>query len=265
MRFVRILLVAAAIYAGIGAMMFALQRSLLYFPDPTPMDPARAGLPQAASETVATADGERIVLWWVAPRDATKPVYLYLHGNGANMMVRGQRFARLISDGAGLMAVSWRGYGGSSGSPTEAGLTLDAEAAYAALAGRVPPARIVVFGESLGTAVATRVAAERPVAALVLDSAFTSAVDIGARAYPFLPVRQLMLDRFEAELAAPRVRAPVFQTHCRGDPVTPLDLAERQHALFAGRKRFVGLEGRCHPAPIERFEWDLRAFLARPG
>jgi pimeloyl-ACP methyl ester carboxylesterase len=258
----RVLFVTASIYVGVCVIMFVMQRSLQYFPDARAMSPAAEGLTRATSETLTTPDGERIIVWWSPPADATRPVFLYLHGNGANLVARARRFERLSANGTGLMAVSWRGYGGSTGSPTESGLVTDAHTAYAELARRVDPRRIVIFGESLGSTVAVKLAAQVPVAALVLDSSFTSALDVAMGAYPFLPVSLLMRDQFRADLAAPQVTVPVLQIHCRPDPVTPFALAERLNELLAGRRPIVALDGACHPAPVSRFEEPLHAFLA---
>jgi hypothetical protein len=195
------------------------------------------------------------------PRHEGVPVYLYLHGNGANLATRDRRLAWLTEGGAGLLAVSWRGYGGSSGRPHEAGLLTDARTAYRTLAARVDPARIVIFGESLGTTVAVMLAAEVPVAALVLDSSFASALDIAQGSYPWLPVRWLLRDTYRADLAAPRVRVPVLQVHCRDDPVTPLASAQRLQARLPGRRPLVMVEGRCHTPRIAEFEPALRRFV----
>lgn len=270
MRFLRRLtLVLALSYIGICALMFFVQRSLQYHPDASPMNPLLVSLPRAASETVTTSDGEKIIMWWIAPRDvngvlaSNAPVYLYFHGNGANLHARAARFAKLTESGAGLLAVSWRGYGGSSGSPTEAGLRLDARAAYDALVNtkRVNANRIVMFGESLGTTVATILAAEVPSAALALDSSFDSALDVAQRAYPWLPVRYLLLDTYRADLAAPNVRVPVQQFHCSDDFVTPLASAQALHARFANARKLYVIEGRCHVPEVARFSGALNSFI----
>lgn len=244
--------------------MFVLQRSLQYFPDSSPMDPAAAGLPQARTESLGTPDGERLVAWWVAPRDERAPVYLYLHGNGAHLHARAARFAGLVADGAGLLAPSWRGYGGSSGRPTEAGLRLDAQSAYDALRERgVAPERIVLYGESLGSTLAVMLAAERPVRALLLDSAFASALEVASSAYPWLPVRWLLRDTYRADLVAPRVTVPVFQVHCTDDPVTPIDSALALHARLPGAWPLQRVEGRCHVPPLASYDAARVAFLER--
>jgi uncharacterized protein len=123
------------------------------------------------------------------------------------------RFRDLIDDGSGLVALSYRGCGGSSGRPTEKGLIEDARAAYAFAVARYPAERLVFWGESLGTALAIAMAAENTVGCLVLEAPFTSAVDVGAQHYWFVPVRLLMKDQFRSDLRAGKVTAPVLVVH----------------------------------------------------
>lgn len=259
----RILVVIALSYLGLCAVMFFMQRSMQYRPNPSPMNPASVSLPQAHQSTIETSDGERIVTWWIAPKDAAKPVFLYLHGNGASLHNRAARFAKLTDSGAGLLAVSYRGYGGSTGTPTERGIMIDARAAYDSLvkAQRLEASRIVLFGESLGTTVATMLAAEVPVAALFLDSSFDSALDVAARAYPWLPVRWLLRDPFRADLAAAKVSVPVQQVHCGDDPVTPLGSAELLTKRFTAAKPIHVLQKRCHVPPIDDYMAVLSGFV----
>lgn len=249
-------------YGVLCAVMFFKQRSLQYHPDGRPV-PLPADLQSRGQALwLDTADGERLAAWWLPPQGDKAPVFLYLHGNSAHLGPRAVRLGRLAAGGAGVLALSWRGYGGSSGEPHEAGLMTDARTAYGWLAARVPSARVVLFGESLGTAVAVMLAAEQPVAALVLDSSFASALEVAQDAYPWLPVSWLMLDTYRADLAAPKVSAPVLQVHCRVDPVTPLRSAERLNALLPGQRPIQHVEEVCHTPPLDRFEPTLRRFVA---
>lgn len=242
-------------YLLLCALMFVVQRRLQYYPVAEATDPlAASGLAAAQVETLATPDGERLVVWWVPPRDATQPVYLYLHGNGGRLQNRAQRFAHLVADGAGLYAVSWRGYGGSTGTPSEAGLMTDARAAHAELLRRSRADRIVLYGESLGTTVAVMLAAEAPVRALLLDSSFDSALALARDAYPWLPVSLLLRDRFRADLAAPRVQVPVLQVHCSDDPVTPLASAQALHSRLTRAQPIALVDGACHVPSLARYE-----------
>jgi pimeloyl-ACP methyl ester carboxylesterase len=262
-RPLRWLAAGAAVYLAVCALMFTLQHRLQYRPNPAPMDTAAAALPGLEVQALDTADGERLVAWWHPPRDARSPVVLYLHGNGANLAARMGRLRWLAQQGAGFLALSWRGYGGSTGTPSEAGLMTDARTAWAALAQRVAPERIVVFGESLGTTVAVMLAAEVPAAAVVLDSGFASVLDVASARYFWLPVPWLLREPFRADLAAPRVRVPVLQVHCRDDPVTPTASALRLHALLPQAAPMVVVDGRCHTPSLLRFEAPLREFLER--
>jgi fermentation-respiration switch protein FrsA (DUF1100 family) len=144
------------------------------------------------------------------------------------------------------VALSYRGYGGSSGRPSESGLLADAGAAYAFALARYPAERIVLWGESLGTGVAVALAAEKPVARVILESPFSSAVDIAARRYWFVPVRWLMKDQFRSDLRVGKVAAPVLVLHGERDNVVPIALGERLYALVNAPKRFVRFPGAGH-------------------
>src|SRR5262249_58512621 len=153
-----------------------------------------------------------------------RPVLLYSHGNGGPLRGGVVRSRDLTADGTGLVALSYRGYGGSSGAPTEAGLVDDALAAYAFTRARYPAERIVLWGESLGTGVAVALAAQNPVGHLILQSPFTSAADVGAQQYWFVPVRLLMKDKFPSDLRIGKVAAPVLVLHGDRDNIVPMAL-----------------------------------------
>jgi pimeloyl-ACP methyl ester carboxylesterase len=232
------LVVAAAAFGGFVALMYMAQRSLMYFPERLRVPPAAAGLPAAEEVELRTADGETIIAWHLPPR-GERPMVLYFHGNGGSLRYRVERFRAFADDGLGLVALSYRGYGGSSGSPSEAGLIADAEAAYAFAIVRYPAARIVVWGESLGSGVAVALAARHPIGRVVLESAFTSAADVGAPAYWFLPVRLLMKDPFRSDARIGKVKVPLLMLHGVRDTVVPIALGERLFALANEPKRFV--------------------------
>jgi uncharacterized protein len=225
-------------YSGLLALMYVFQRKLMYFPDSTRTAPAQAGLPQAEEVTFTSSDGEKLIAWHVAPR-AGKPVVIYFQGNGGAPDLRVGRFRWLIADGTGLLALSYRGYGGSSGSPSEAGLIRDGVAAYDFAVARYPPARLVLWGESLGTAVAIALATGHKVGGLILDAPFTSAADVGAAAYPFVPVRWLIKDAFRSDRRIAQVKAPILLLHGARDRIVPIRFGERLFALANEPKRMV--------------------------
>jgi uncharacterized protein len=232
-------------YVAFVALLYFTQRSLQYFPERFRTPPAAAGLPEAEEAALETADGERVIVWHVAPRGQS-PVILYFHGNGGSLRWRIDRFRALTADGTGLVALSYRGYGGSSGYPSEAGLSDDAQAAYAFAATHYPVERIVAWGESLGSGLAVALAAQKPVGRLVLESPFTSAADVAAALYWFVPVRWLMKDQFRSDLAIAKVTVPVLVLHGERDRVVPIALGERLYALINAPKRFVRFPGAGH-------------------
>src|SRR5215813_9940706 len=240
-----LLLIGVVVYLALVAVMYFAQRSLMYFPESRRTAPTQAGLPEAEEVVLDTADGERVIVWHIPPR-ADKPVVLYFHGNGGSLRGRVHRFRDLTADGSGLVALSYRGYGGSSGAPTEAGLVNDALAAYAFTRARYPAERIALWGESLGTGVAVALAAQQPVGHLILQSPFTSAADVGAQRYWFVPVGLLMKDQFRSDLRIGKVTAPVLLLHGDRDYIVPMALAERLYGLINAPKRFVRFAGIGH-------------------
>lgn len=240
-----LLVVVAAGYVGLVTLMYLFQRSLMYFPDRVRTPPAAAGLPQAEEMVLETQDGERVIAWYVAAKEG-RSVVLYFHGNGGALRDRAARFRNLVADGTGLVALSYRGYGGSTGDPSEAGLLRDADALYAFAASRYPPDRIVLWGESLGTGVAVAVAAEHPVARVLLESPYTSIADIAASVYRFAPVRWLIKDPFHSDDRIGKVSAPVLVLHGEQDATIPIAFADRLYATIRAPKQFIRLPRADH-------------------
>jgi len=233
-----IAIVLVCLYVGVAALLYFTQRSMMYFPETMRTPPTQANLPEAKEVTLKTSDGERIIAWQAEPRD-NKPVILYFHGNGGSLRYRADRFHKLIMSGLGLVAVEYRGFGGSTGSPTEAGLIADAEAGYDFAAARYPAQRIVLWGESLGTGPAIVLAAEKSVGRVILEAPFTSAAAVAATTYWFLPVRLLMKDQFRSDERIAKITAPVLILHGAQDEIVPYAMGERMFDLTKARKHIV--------------------------
>jgi fermentation-respiration switch protein FrsA (DUF1100 family) len=233
-----VLLLGVVLYVGFVGLLYLGQRGMMYFPDRSRVLPASIGFAQAAEDVLTTADGERVVIWHVPPRDG-RAVVVYFQGNGGGLSLRVPRFQTIVSDGTGLIALGYRGYSGSTGRPTEEGLIADARAAYAFAAARYKPEQVVLWGESLGSGVAVALGAEKPVGRMVLEAPFTSAADVAAGVYPFVPVRLLMKDQFRSDERVGRVKAPILVMHGERDRVVPFQLAERLYDMIRGPKRFV--------------------------
>jgi fermentation-respiration switch protein FrsA (DUF1100 family) len=226
-------------YLGGLAALFLLQRSFLFpIPQAVRTAPAAAGFPQAEEQLLTTADGEKVIVWHVAAKPG-HPVVLYFHGNGDFLAGFFGRFGDLIADGTGIVALSYRGYAGSSGRPSEQGLLQDAAAAYAFTTARYSADRIVAWGFSLGSGVAVALAAEQPVAKLILEAPYTSIADVAASAFPIFPVRLVLRDPFHSDQRIARAKAPLLIMHGARDPTIPIGFGERLFALAHQPKQFV--------------------------
>jgi hypothetical protein len=255
----------AATYVGLLGLIFVLQRPMMYPRDPTPADVRQSGIAGMEELRLRTEDGETLVAWHLPPRAPERPVLVYFHGNAGNMArpERLHRLRALADEGLGLLAVSYRGYGGSTGTPTEEGLHLDARAAHAEALRRYGAGRLVAYGESLGTGVAVRLAVERPVAGVILESPYTSTAAVAERVYGLFPVRLVMLDQFRSDEIVGRLRAPLLVLHGDRDVIIPVEQGERLYELAPEPKRLALFLGGGHEDLHRRgATGEIRAFLA---
>ena len=245
-RLGRIALIFTSGYALIAFVAYLAERRLTYFPSTERVLPAEAGLLGVDELTLDTPDGEKVLVWY-AQAQPGQPTLLYFHGNGGNLARRRERVRRFAELGLGLFMMSYRGYSGSTGRPSEAANMADAELAYRALTAKgVPPEDIILYGESLGTGIATRLATEFPVLGLILESPYTSLPDVGAQRYPFLPVRALMKDRYEQLRCIGKIRAPLLVIHGMRDQVVPFEMGQAVFAAAPEPKQFAALLQAAH-------------------
>jgi len=247
MTIVKWLLIAVALsYLGGLALLFFKQRAILF---PIPLVgrtvPGEAGFAEAEEHILTAADGEKIIVWHV-PAKAGRAVILYFPGNGDFLAGCVSRFKDMTADGTGLVALSYRGYAGSSGAPSERGLLQDAAAAYAFASARYSTDRLVVWGFSLGTGVAVAVASEHPVGKVILEAPYTSTVDLAGALFPIAPVSLFMRDRFHSDRRIAGVTAPLLVIHGTDDPTIPIVFGERLFALANQPKQFVRFPGGGH-------------------
>ena len=217
---VSILLFAAVLYCAVAGLLYAGQRKLLFQPNTSRPDLAQAEVPGLRSIEVA-ADGLTLLAWYKPAQDG-KPTLLYLHGNGGNLDNRIPRVRRFAETGWGLLFLEYRGYGGNPGAPSEAGLAADAAGALDFLRAQgIGSERVVLYGESLGTGLAVRLATGRNFAAMVLESPYTSIAAIAEAMYPFLPVDLLIRDRFDLLSRIGQVHTPLLVLQGGQDQVVP--------------------------------------------
>lgn len=269
MRSVLNILISAVIaYAVILLLVFLFQSRLVYFPE---VERALVATPRAIGldfeEVRLAADGGTVHGWWV-PATAARGAVLVLHGNAGNISHRLEYLTMFNRLGYATLIVDYRGYGRSSGTPSEDGTYRDGEAAWRYLTEirKFAPRDIVLFGESLGGGVATWLALQHPPRALVLASTFTSVPDLGAQVYPWLPVRWLARIEYGNRARIGQIAAPVLIAHSRNDDIVPFSHGQALFDAAREPKQFLELRGGHNDGFIfAREEWvrEVGAFLAR--
>jgi uncharacterized protein len=248
-RGARMIAIVTLVATGLAALLWSQQRRLIYFPSPGPVPSAAAVLPGGRDVVLHTDDGIPLGAWYF-PAGSGRAV-LVCNGNGGDRSSRGALAAALTRAGYSVLLFDYRGYGGNAGRPSEDGLAADARAARAWLAGQpgVDAGRIAYFGESLGAAVAVRLAAEQPPAALVLRSPFTSLADVAAAQYPWLPVRRLLLDHYPSIDRIGALVSPLLVVAGDRDEIVPVALSRRLYDAAPTPKRFLLVPGASHNDP----------------
>jgi uncharacterized protein len=242
----RVIIVTVMAYIALVAVVWLLQERFIFFPQAgreISVTPDARGVPYD-DVVIATSDGEKLNAWWV-PADKARGSVLLFHGNAGNISHRldyALMFRRL---GYSTLLVDYRGYGRSTGTPTEKGTYIDADAAWHWLTKtrRVRERDIVLFGESLGGGVASWLAAQHQVRALILASTFTSAVDLGSELYRFLPVRLVSRIRYDTVGRLRDVRAPVLVIHSPQDDIIPFRHGRRLFDAALDPKAMLEIAG----------------------
>ena len=264
-------LVLTLVYAGLVGCVFIAQESLVYFPNmgrEVAVTPAAHGLPYE-DVSIRTQDGETLNAWWVPAPEPRGAVVLF-HGNAGNISHRIDYARMFRALGYSTLLVDYRGYGKSTGSPSEEGTYRDALASWRWLTETrgVRAADVVVFGESLGGAVACWLAERHPPRALVLASTFTSVPDLGAEIYPFLPVRLISRIHYNTLACVPKVSAPVLVIHSARDEIVPFSHGRKLYEAAREPRHFLEVTGGHNDGFVfMRPEWvsALGAFLERAG
>lgn len=269
------ILALAALYLLVVLAFWIWQDRFMYFPGPPAGAPTSAAGLDLREEWIATPDGERLHAWFVRPGTETGSgarlgVVLVSHGNGGNIADRKPTAETFAAMGWAVLMFDYRGYGGSSGKTDEEGTYVDAVAAYDRLAADpgIAADRIVAYGESLGGAVAIELARRRPLAAVVVESTFTSMPDIGAAVYPWIPVRLLARARYDSIGKVPSLGVPLLVIHSPEDDLIPFEHGQRLFEAAGEPKRFLATSGRHNDWGFsQRAEWKnlVREFLARGG
>ena len=233
--------IIGGLYATICALAWAFQDRLVWFPGPPPAtDPGRYGL-TFEDISLTTSDGVELHAWFLPGGERA---LLFSHGNGGtieNVLPIAKAFREM---GVAVLMYDYRGYGSSRGKPSEEGTYLDAETAFDWLLARGFAAdHITVYGHSLGGAVSIALATRRPVSKLIVENTFSSLADIGAKAYPWLPVRQLSRIDYDSTARAPGVNAKTLVIHSIQDQLIPIAMGRRLFDALSGEKQFLETSG----------------------
>jgi fermentation-respiration switch protein FrsA (DUF1100 family) len=247
---VQVLLGLVLVAVLVLTLVWIFQRRLIYQPDTAPVPAAGTVLPGAEDVRLRTADGLELGAWFVRPTRAAEATVLVAGGNGGNRAGRAPLAAQLARAGLAVLTFDYRGYGGNPGDPSEAGLALDVRAAYRFLVEdrRVPPERILFYGESLGCAVVAELALEHPPVGLLLRSPFVDLAAVGAEIYPYLPVRLLLRDRFPVRDEVARLRVPTVVVLGGRDSIVPP--AQSREVAAAASARLVEIPDADHNDPV---------------
>lgn len=243
-----LLLVVFITWCGIAAYLYFSQSRLLYYPDmpsrALEASPADIGLTYESVQLTA-GDGTRLHAWFV-PAPTARGTLLFSHGNAGNIAHRLDSISLFHSLGLNVLIFDYRGYGESEGKPSEKGTYLDVQAAWDYLLEerRVPPEEIIIFGRSLGAAIAAELASQHPSAGVILESAFTSVPDMAASLYPWLPVRLLSRYRYNNLDKVERITSPLLVVHSREDDIIPYVHGEQLFAKANEPKQFLEMRGR---------------------
>jgi len=245
--FVSIVSVFAIGYAVLAAALFFYQPNLLYFPDmPTreiEMSPGDIGL-DFEPLTLTTRDDEQLDAWFI-PAEPARGVLLFCHGNAGNISHRLESIRLFHELGLSVLIFDYRGYGQSSGKPTEKGTYRDADAAWDYLVTQrgIPAEQIILFGRSLGAPIAADLATRQSAAGVILESAFTSVPDVAAQLYPWLPVRWLSRYQYDTRKKLADIHSPVLIAHSRNDEIISYSNGERLFEAANEPKQFLQLRG----------------------
>ncbi|MFC1950084.1 alpha/beta hydrolase [Chloroflexota bacterium] len=261
-----IVIVIAGVYILFAVYLFAFQSRQIYLPDPVLItDPSSVGL-DFENVSLKTEDGIKLSAWYI-PSESTRGVILFCHGNAGNISHRLESIQIFNRLGLDVLIFDYRGYGRSDGKPTEIGTYMDSEAAWQYLVEerQVSPSRIIVFGRSLGGAVAAWLSHEHTPGVLILEATFTSATDMAVKMYPYFPVR--LLSRFNYNTAdyLKEVNCPVLIVHSPEDEIIPISHGKQLFEIAKGPKEFLEVTGTHNEGFLtsrEFYEGGLNAFVS---
>lgn len=248
LKFLKVVIISAIIlYAVPLVLVYIFQRSFLYIPPKIYMTPQAVGLSGVEEISLQNSGGDQVSAWWIAPANDRAPVIMFFHGNGSAVYSNHDIYRDLQAAGYGVLGAGYPGYPGSTGKPTQDGIIDAVEVQYDWLTAQgISPDRIVFYGTSLGTGIASQLTLRRPPILLILEAPFTSGIDMGREAMPVFPVKWLMKDSYESVAALAQIRVPMVWMHGTEDDVVPFRLGRELFDGYQGPKSELIITGGQH-------------------
>lgn len=241
-----VIFVGLITYASLIGGLYFMQRSLLYHPNQMIPQPIDYGVPEVAEVQITGSADVELHAWWHAPKDQ-KPTLVYFHGNAGHIGDRAHKVKSLLSDGYGILLMSYRYNANAQGSPSEAALIADGAAALKWLNNKsIATNDILLYGESLGSGIAVALAAQNEVKGLILEAPYSSVADVAQSAYWFVPAYWLVQDKFNSSARIGQVKAPILIVHGKKDRIIPIRFGQKLHAAAPENIKFVTLEQAGH-------------------
>lgn len=244
-------------YSMVVLLAFIFQRHLMFFPAREPFVPKDWTLAELKPVDLRTSDGLALKSWYHAPHEPRQITIVFFQGNAGHLGYRSFKVQPWLEKGYGVLLVGYRGYNGNPGSPSEDGFYRDARAAIdSILKLGTPISRLVLYGESIGTGVATQMATEYPAAAMILESPFTSMTDVAAYHYPYLPIHAMLRDRFDSLSRIGKVNVPLLLIHGDQDRIVPFYLGKKLFDAANEPKQALFVPNAGHN---DLYDWGVQA------
>ena len=245
-----IIFIVVGIYAAFTGGLYVFQRNLLYYPSPDKPDRIESGVPDMKEVQIPTGDGLNLLAWYKESTAGLPTIVIY-HGNAGNIGHRGGKARMFIDAGFGVLLVEYRGYGGNPGKPSESGLLTDGRAALDFLSRQKnKPNGIVLYGESLGSGIAVRLAGEpayrQAIRAVVLIAPYTSITDVAAHHYPFFPAKAIVKDKFDSLSAIRNYDGALLVIHGEEDRTVPVSFGRKLFSAAREPKKAYWVAGAGH-------------------
>ena len=244
---IKYLFLIPLIYILVGFILFLMQRKLTFNKSGKPSDPDHYGLNNVDEVFLEVSDSLKLLAWFSRPVN-NKPVIVYFHGNSFDIGERAYRIKNYIKEGFGVLLPAYRGFSGNKGNPTEKNIYNDSKLFINWLIDKnnIKENDIILYGESLGTAVAVELGRYKSYKAVILEAPFTSVVEIAKKTYPIYPVKYLIWDKFENLFKINDLVSPILFIHGKKDEIVPFEMGKKLYEKYNKKKEYIFIDEAMH-------------------